>query len=240
MANIKACLSKKRHDYCTPKPFYDSLNRRWNFTHDCACDAKNRLAPKGITEKQDALKVPWGPPGSRCFCNPPYRIVAKFVARAWEMAESRDVVLLIPSRTDTRWWHEFIWDKKWCRFRDGVHVEFLKGRIKFKGEKNGAPFPSCVVTFGRRDLAEGNERVLATLAKGDGMSKIPGVTASHQIITDDCRRAHGGLLGAFDVAASRTRHKFLADLAANLLQGGTLGHKVHVVVSIEWAETKGS
>ena len=49
--------------------------------------------------------------------------------------------MLIPARTDTKWFHEYIW------MQDNVSVAFLPGRIKFEGAKNSAPFPSMIVTF---------------------------------------------------------------------------------------------
>lgn len=51
--------------------------------------------------------------------------------------------MLIPARTDTRWFHEYIYNK--------AEVRFIKGRVKFGEAKNSAPFPSMIVVFGRRD-----------------------------------------------------------------------------------------
>lgn len=54
---------------------------------------------------------------------------------------------LLPSRTDTKWWHEFVWDRSYSRPYPNVLVKFLPGRLKFGGMKTGAPFPSVLVTF---------------------------------------------------------------------------------------------
>lgn len=145
MANIAACLSSKRQDYRTPLDLYARLDAVHHFTHDAGCTAKNKLALYGITKRMDAFKVDWGPAGARVFCNPEYAQVAKWVYRGYIMAAQRTVVMLIPARTDTKWFH-FIWDKP----KIWVEVEFLKGRIKFRDQKSGAPFPSMVVSFRRR------------------------------------------------------------------------------------------
>jgi hypothetical protein len=86
--------------------------------------------------------------GRPVWCNPPYSLAKAFVAKA--AAEQRlgvTSVLLIPARTDTRYFHEHIWDKALHRPRPGVEVRFLKGRLKFVGATNSAPFPSMIVVF---------------------------------------------------------------------------------------------
>lgn len=54
---------------------------------------------------------------------------------------------LLPARTETKWWFDFVWDKNRDMPRDNVRVKFIPGRLKFKGAKAGAPFPSVLVTF---------------------------------------------------------------------------------------------
>ena len=80
--------------------------------------------------------------GYRVFCNPPYgRGVGKWVEKAYKEAQQEDtlVVMLLPARTDTKWFHEYIYNK--------TEIRFIKGRIKFGGCKNPAPFPSMIVIF---------------------------------------------------------------------------------------------
>lgn len=80
--------------------------------------------------------------GRRVFCNPPYgREIGKWIRKCSEEAQKPGtiVVALLPARTDTRWFHEYIKDK--------TEVEFIKGRLKFGASKNSAPFPSMIVKF---------------------------------------------------------------------------------------------
>lgn len=85
------------------------------------------------------------------FCNPPYSQIRQFIGKAAEEARAgrATVVCLVPARTDTRWWHQWIYDARWHRTRPGVEVRFLKGRLKFGGSDNSAPFPSALVVFRR-------------------------------------------------------------------------------------------
>ena len=78
--------------------------------------------------------------GGATFCNPPYSEISVWVQKAVnEAKKGKTVVLLIPSRTDTKWWHEYIMKAQ--------EIRFIKGRLKFGGSKNSAPFPSAVVVF---------------------------------------------------------------------------------------------
>jgi hypothetical protein len=89
-----------------------------------------------------------GVPPPICWLNPPYSKCREFIAKA--AAEARKgctVVCLVPSRTDTRWWHEHVWDAEKHQPRPGVEVRFIKGRLKFGGSTNSAPFPSVVIVF---------------------------------------------------------------------------------------------
>lgn len=87
--------------------------------------------------------------GHITFCNPPYgREIGKWVRKAYETQKSAwnykhktIVVMLVPSRTDTKWFHDYIYNK------ENVEVRFLKGRLKFGNAKNSAPFPSMIVVF---------------------------------------------------------------------------------------------
>lgn len=79
--------------------------------------------------------------GYRVFCNPPYSKIADWVKKAFYEGQKDNtlVVLLIPARTDTRYFHDFILHR--------AEIRFLKGRLKFGDAKNSAPFPSMVVIF---------------------------------------------------------------------------------------------
>lgn len=79
--------------------------------------------------------------GCRCFCNPPYSQIGDWVKKAYN--ESRQpgtlIVLLIPARTDTRYFQEYIYHR--------AEIRFIKGRLKFGNSKNSAPFPSMIVIY---------------------------------------------------------------------------------------------
>ena len=75
-----------------------------------------------------------------CWMNPPYgRTIGNWMKKAYESSlEGATVVCLVPARTDTGWWHNYAMKGD---------IEFIKGRLKFGGSKNSAPFPSAVVVF---------------------------------------------------------------------------------------------
>jgi hypothetical protein len=126
MKNIH--FSSQRMDWKTPKAVYQILHSEFSFDHD----------PCPPNYKIDGLKTEWG--GSS-FVNPPYgRELPKWVEKAYEEHQKgKTVVLLIPSRTDTRWWHDY------CM--KASEIRFIKGRLKFDDQKNSAPFPSAIVIF---------------------------------------------------------------------------------------------
>ncbi len=81
--------------------------------------------------------------GETVFCNPPYgRQIAAWVGKCWEEAKKPNtkVVMLIPARTDTKYFHEYIYHK-------AADIRFIQGRLKFGNAQNSAPFPSMIVIF---------------------------------------------------------------------------------------------
>ena len=117
----------------TPRETYDELNREFNFDFD--------PCPHGFL--LDGLKEEWGRSN---FVNPPFKYIAAWVQKAWEENQKgKRVVLLIPSRTDTRWWHDYV--------MKASEIRFIKGRLKYSGAKFNAPFPSCVVVFDSKEGA---------------------------------------------------------------------------------------
>ena len=124
----------------TPQALFDELNEQHHFTLDPCALPENAKCSRYFTPEDDGLLQNWG--GESVFCNPPYGIeLRSWVKKAWEEAQKpgTKVVLLIPARTDTAWFHDY------CLKGD---VKFLRGRLKFGGAKDSAPFPSMVVTFG--------------------------------------------------------------------------------------------
>ena len=132
-------LSSKTNDWETPQDLFDALDRIHHFTLDPCATPENAKCRKYFTEEDDGLKQDWS--GNIVFCNPPYnRVISHWVKKAYE--ESRKpgtkVVMLLPARTETAWFHDYCIKG---------HVQFLRGRLKFGWNKNPAPFPSMVVIF---------------------------------------------------------------------------------------------
>jgi len=135
----KGMMTSLTNEWGTPKLFFEELNKEFNFTLDpCATD-ENHKCNKYYTLKQDGLKHTWG--GERVYCNPPYgREISKWVEKAYaENKKGTFVVMLLPARTDTKWFHNYIYKQH--------EIRFIKGRLKFNDGKQSAPFPSMVVVM---------------------------------------------------------------------------------------------
>lgn len=136
----KALFSSERQDWETPPDFFKKYNDAFNFTLDACATPQNAKCQNYFTKEDDGLTKDWQ--GHRVWCNPPYgREIAKWVKKAREEAQKPHtiVVMLLPARTDTAWFHDYI--------KRQAAVEFVRGRIKFVGAKSAASFPSMVVTF---------------------------------------------------------------------------------------------
>lgn len=125
-------------EWATPQDFYDHLNEEFHFELDpCATD-ENHKCDIYFTKETDGLKQDWG--NYRVYCNPPYgRGIDKWVEKC--ATHKGLAVMLIPARTDTAWFHTYIYKK------ENVEIRFIKGRLKFGDSKNSAPFPSMVIVF---------------------------------------------------------------------------------------------
>jgi site-specific DNA-methyltransferase (adenine-specific) len=142
MKNLKTILSSEDMDWETPQDFFDELNKEFNFTLDPCATPKTAKCKKYYTKKDDGLSKDWT--GERVFCNPPYGSAIKnWVKKCYE--EKTDItVMLIPARTDTKYFHDYIYKKP------NVEIRFIKGRLKFGGKQKGsgsAPFPSMIVIY---------------------------------------------------------------------------------------------
>lgn len=135
-------MSRQSDEWTTPRDLFDALHARYRFELDAAATAETKLCPFYWTAESDALQRDWAP-YRRIFLNPPYSRCREFIAKAATEAAAHGltVVCLVPARTDTRWFHEHIYQ------RPGVSVEFVKGRLKFGDSANSAPFPSMLVVF---------------------------------------------------------------------------------------------
>ena len=132
----KTLFSSASVEWETPQDLFDRLHAKYQFTLDVCATKENAKCAQYFDTSTDGLKQSWA--GERVWCNPPYgREIFDWVARC---SAHSFAVMLLPARTDVRWWHDFV-----IPYGD---VEFIKGRLKFGGHKNSAPFPSAVVVFG--------------------------------------------------------------------------------------------
>ncbi len=140
MENIQVMFSSKDDKWSTPQDFFDELNAEFGFTLDPCADDSNHKCNKYYTEEDDGLLQDWQ--GEIVFCNPPYgKAIKDWVRKAYieGCKPNTTVVMLIPARTDTIYFHKYIYHK--------AEIRFLKGRLKFGNSKNSAPFPSMVVVY---------------------------------------------------------------------------------------------
>lgn len=137
----KVMFSSKTDDWATPQYFFDKLDEEFFFTLDPCADEQNNKCLKYFTKETDGLLQDWS--GERVFCNPPYgRSISKWVEKCFSevyAGNAQIAVMLLPARTDTRWFHDFIYNK--------AEVRFIKGRLRFGDGSQSAPFPSMVVVF---------------------------------------------------------------------------------------------
>lgn len=147
--NTEVMFSSKTDLWETPQEFFDELDREFHFGTDVCALPENAKCDRYYTPEQDGLSQPWK---GVCWCNPPYgHDIGLWVRRGFfASVGGATVVMLLPARTDTRWFHEYIYGK--------AEVRFIKGRLKFGGSKNSAPFPSMVVVFRpKMEMLEGLE-----------------------------------------------------------------------------------
>ncbi len=169
----------------TPQDFFDALNAEFHFDLDCAASPRNHKCELYFGEggiAPDALEADWGGPGTTCFLNPPYSIAGAFVKKAREEADKgATVVMLLPVRSDTKWWHAHIWDRTGRPvelaegyFRPGVRVRFLPGRLNFElhvEQKVRDWVKAELGTIDAKDTDGRNEKVKA-LVKVTGLPKM--------------------------------------------------------------------
>ena len=135
----KIVFSSKSDEWETPQNIFDSLNDEFDFNLDpCASDEIHKCE-KYFTMQDDGLQQDWE--GYRVFCNPPYSEISSWVKKSYEesLKPNTVVVMLIPARTDTKYFHDYIYHRS--------EIRFVKGRIKFSNAKFNAPFPSMIVIF---------------------------------------------------------------------------------------------
>lgn len=141
MKNLSVHFTSKKQDWATPQDFFDKLDIEFNFEWDSCADSNNTKIPGCYyDEKDDALSQEWSRTAKVFWMNPPYNKCSEFIKKAYEESQQGcTVVCLIPARTDTQYFHNFIMKAK--------EIRFVKGRLKFEGGESSAPFPSMIVIF---------------------------------------------------------------------------------------------
>jgi phage N-6-adenine-methyltransferase len=137
--NTDLMFSSATDQWATPQAFFDQWNEIFRFTLDVCADAANAKCARYFTREDNGLAQDWGQ--DVCWMNPPYgREIGRWVAKAYrESRAGATVVCLLPARTDTAWWHDYIIPM--------AKVTFIRGRLKFGDATSGAPFPSAVAVF---------------------------------------------------------------------------------------------
>lgn len=136
-------FSSQRDDWETPASLFKKLDDEFHFDLDPCASDRNHKCDRYFTEKDDGLQKNWG--GCRVFCNPPYgRSVSKWVRKAYmeSLKPNTLVVMLLNARTDTKYFHDYVYHRS--------EIRFVKGRVTFEldgGTRNRAPFPSMIVVF---------------------------------------------------------------------------------------------
>ena len=139
IAGQPAYFASRKMDWATPDCLWQRLDNLYRFDLDVAADASNARCTRYFGVHDDGLAQSWA--GARVWCNPPYgRDIGLWVEKAASEQDSAAlIVMLVPSRTDTAWWHDAM---------RTARPEFLRGRLRFKGAASSAPFPSALLYWG--------------------------------------------------------------------------------------------
>lgn len=137
--NSRVVFSSATCRWATPQDFFDELNDEFHFTLDVCAEDDNAKCANYYTPNDDGLLQPWA---ASNWCNPPYgNGVYHWLEKARrEKMNGNTTVLLLPSRTDTKWFHYHV-------LPHADEIRFIKGRLRFGGSKENAPFPSMLVIF---------------------------------------------------------------------------------------------
>ena len=135
----RGLFTSLRGDWKTPRALYQALDAEFCFDYD-PCPTKPKI---------NGLDSEWG---YMNFVNPPYgKEITKWIQKGFqESLKGKTVVFLIPSRTDTRWWHDYI--------LKADEIRFIRGRLRFDDQKNSAPFPSAIVIFNNNKYGKQNRQ----------------------------------------------------------------------------------
>lgn len=143
----KGLFTSNTPEWETPQDLFDELSKEFNFVLDVCATKDNAKCLNYIDKERDGLIQDWNwaSGGGWTWMNPPYgREIGAWVRKA---SESGKVVALLPARTDTKWFHDYIYNSRYTKKVKFTEIRFLKGRLKFGNSKNSAPFPSMIVIF---------------------------------------------------------------------------------------------
>ena len=151
---IEPLLQSSSNEWATPQDLYDKLNSVFNFNLDPCSTHENAKCENHYTIEDNGLDRSWN---GVSFCNPPYgRELPLWVQKAYEESvKGNKVVMLIPARPDTIYWHTYI-------FKYAKAVCFIKGRLHFGNAIHAAPFPSAIVVFQSENLTQEQEDILSS------------------------------------------------------------------------------
>ena len=135
-----ALYTSTTEEWPTPRRFFEALDVEFRFSLDPCATPKNAKCRRYFTKAQDGLVQDWG--AQTVFCNPPYgRCMREWARKCYESSQQgATVVLLAHARTDTRWFHDWVYGR-------AAELRFVRGRLKFGDGKQSAPFPSLVAVF---------------------------------------------------------------------------------------------
>jgi len=137
----KGIMSSNTPEWATPFWLFDVLHEIFHFTLDPCATHENAKCAKHYTQEDDGLRQSWK--GEKVFMNPPYgREITRWVKKslAQYMENGVCTVALLPARTDTNWFHGYVYHYS--------KLLFLKGRLKFGDGNGSAPFPSMIAVYG--------------------------------------------------------------------------------------------
>jgi len=142
--NIDVMYSSKEEKWQTPNYLFNELDKEFNFTLDPCCQTDSAKCEKYYTPKENGLKQSWE--NEVVFVNPPYgRELKKWVKKCYKESKHATIVMLIPARTDTSYFHDYIYHT--------ADIRFIRGRIKFidpvtkEQSSSSAPFPSMICIY---------------------------------------------------------------------------------------------
>lgn len=139
----KVYLTSKSDLWNTPSEFFKRVEKILNIKFNldpCSPEPNNLGIKKYFTKKDDGLSQSWS--GYSAWVNPPYSKIKDWAKKCVAESDNANIVMLVPARTDTRWWNDYA--------LKADKIIFIKGRLKFSGSKNSATFPSALIIFNKK------------------------------------------------------------------------------------------